>query len=403
MNQFKTIAFKDGSITLDVRVSVEDDTIWLSAKEMAQLFSCDTSTISRRIKTTYSKLKEESCSCCAQVAHTLCKDGKYRDIPIYNEKIIKEVAERLNSEKYTKLLNAIKNDNSNLDDKNNIIIYNNGSVSLDVTISPKEETVWLTQAQIATLFDTTQQNVSLHIKNIIEEGELLDSSVHKDYLYTASDGKQYLTSVYNLDLILAIGYRIKGQRAIEFRKWVSSVLRQYLIKGYAISENRLQSHSDIILNLESETLKIKEEIEKIKSSINNDSIKEKLFVNGQVFDAHEFFCSLMRQAKCSIRIIDPYFDDKGLAILSKSKRIDRTVYLSHPELLTKKDTNNFKSQYGDFKIKTIKDYHDRFIIIDDIDCYLIGTSLNNAGCKTFAAIKIENKEIITTILNSLDK
>ena len=129
--------------------------------------------------------------------------------------------------------------------------------------------------------------------------------------------------------------------------------------------------------------------------------KEQLFLDGQRFDAHEFFCSLMRQANKSIRIIDPYFDDKGLAILSKSKRVDRIIYLSNPGLLTKKDIANFKSQYGDFRIKTIKNYHDRFIIIDDIDCYHVGTSLNNAGAKTFGVIKLENSEIINTILNSI--
>ena len=402
MNQFKTITFKDGSISLDVRVSVEDGTIWLSAKEMAQLFICGLTSVKRYIKVTYTDVLDQVCPGCSQIARTLCKDGKYYNIPVYNDQIIKGVAERLNSDKYDKLLSAIKNERADLDNDSNIIIYNNGSISLDVAISPKEDTVWLTQAQIATLFDTTQQNVSQHIKNIIDEGELLDSSVHKDFLYTASDGKQYLTSVYNLDLILAVGYRTKGQRAIEFRKWVSSVLRQYLVKGYAINENHIQSHSDIILNIESEMLHMKQELKQLKTMFDFGQVKEQLFLGGQRFDAHEFFCSIMRQANKSIRIIDPYFDDKGLAILSKSKRIDRTIYLSHPALLSKKGINDFKSQYGDFKIKTIRNYHDRFIIIDDVDCYLVGTSLNNAGAKAFCVTKIENQEIISMILNSIN-
>ena len=401
MNQFKTIAFKDGSKSLDVRVSVEDGTIWLSKNEMATLFEHGTSTIWRHIKSTYNEFEIQGCSGYAKNARTLCKDGKYYNIPVYSEQVIKRIAERLNSDKYTKLSNYLRNNNVESEQQDNIIIYNNGSISLDVRISTKEDTVWLTQSQIATLFDITQQNVSLHIKNIFEEGELLDSSVHKDYLYTASDGKQYLTSVYNLDLILSIGYRTKGQRAIEFRKWASGVLRQYLIKGYAINENRIQSHSDILLNIESELLHFKQELQQLKNMFDCGQGKEQLFLNGQRFDAHEFFCSLMRQANKSIRIIDPYFDDKGLAILSKSKRIDRVIYLSHPGLLTKKDIVNFKSQYGDFKIKTIKNYHDRFIIIDDVECYHVGTSLNNAGAKTFVVIKLENPKIINIILNSI--
>ena len=402
MNQFKTVAFKDGSISLDVRVSVEDGTIWLSKNEMATLFEHGTSTIWRHIKSTYNEFDIQGCSGYAKNARTLCKDGKYYNIPVYSEQVIKRIAERLNSDKYTKLSNYLRNNNVKSEQQDKIIIYNNGSISLDVRISTKEDTVWLTQSQIATLFDITQQNVSLHIKNIFEEGELLDSSVHKDYLYTASDGKQYLTSVYNLDLILAIGYRTKGQRAIEFRKWASSVLRQYLIKGFAINEDRAQSYSDVILNIEKETLQLKEELNNLKSRFDKGLVKEQLFLNGQQFDAHEFFCSLMREAQSSIKIIDPYFDDNGLAILSKSKRIDRTIYLSHPGLLTKKDIAKFKIQYGDITIKTIKDYHDRFIIIDNVDFYLIGTSLNNAGSKIFVVIKLENKEIISSILKTLN-
>ena len=401
MNQFKTIAFKDGSISLDVRVSVEDGTIWLSANEMAKLFNCGASTVRRHIKTTYSEIGEHSCSYCSKTAPVLLSNGKYRNIPIYNETVIEAVGTKLKSDNHIKLFNCLKNDNYNLNTNENIIIYNNGSISLDVNVSPKEDTVWLSQAQMATLFDTTRQNVTMHIQNIFNEGELTKDSVSKDFLHTASDGKQYLMTYYNLDLILAVGYRIKGKRAIEFRKWVSSILKQYLVNGYAINENRIQSHSDIILNIESEVLNLKQELQKLKTMFDCGQGKEQLFLDGQRFDAHEFFCSLMRKANNSIRIIDPYFDDRGLAILSKSKRIERTIYLSHPGLLTKKCITNFKSQYGDFKINTIKNYHDRFIIIDDVDCYLVGTSLNNAGAKTFGVIKLENQQIISTILKSI--
>ena len=403
MNQFKTIAFKDGSISLNVRVYVEDGTIWLSAREMAQLFGCDTSTISRRIKTTYNGLKEDSCSCCAQVAHTLCKDGKYRNIPIYNEKIIKEVAERLNSDKYTKLLNAIKNDNLNLDDKDNIIIYNNGSISLDVTISPKEETVWLTQSQIAMLFDTTRQNVTMHIKNIFDEGELKVDSVSKDFLHTAQDNKQYLTTIYNLDLILAVGYRIKGQRAIEFRKWVSNILKQYLINGYTLNENRISSYSDIILNIEKETLDLKAQLDSLKKNFDFGIVKTKIFFSGQTFDAYEYLCTIVRQATKNIRIIDPFVNDRALAILSKSQSVDRFIYTTNPGPISKKDLGAFRAQYGNLEIKYIKKFHDRFIIIDDEECYSLGTSINGAGLKTFAVIKLEDENIIQNIIDIVSK
>ena len=120
-------------------------------------------------------------------------------------------------------------------ENNDVIIYDNGSVSIDVRVSPEEETVWLTQDQIAKLFDVTRQNVSLHIKSILEEGELYDS-VRKKYLHTASDGKKYSTTFYNLDMVLSVGYRVKSKRAAEFRIWANSVLRKYLLKGYTVDE-----------------------------------------------------------------------------------------------------------------------------------------------------------------------
>lgn len=403
MINLKTVAFKDGTVSLDVRVSVEDGTIWLSTAEMAKLFMRNESTVRRHIKATYNELSEQVRSGCAKNARTLCKDGKYYNIPIYNEQIIKAVAERLNSDKYNELLNYLKNSTGKSENKDNLIIYNNGSISLDVTISPEEDTVWLSQAQIALLFETTQQNVSLHIKNILEEGELYYDSVHKDFLYTASDDKQYFTSFYNLDLILAVGYRIKGKRAIEFRKWVSSVLKKYLIKGYAINESRAESYSEIILNIEKETLKLRREFESLKQDLTNGLAKEKIFYDGQIFDAHEHLCSIVRQANKNIRIIDPFLNDKALDILSKSRNVERYVYLTNPSLLSKKDIKSFKNQYGHLEVKYIKKFHDRFIIIDDKDCYSIGTSINGAGLKTFTVIKLEDEYIIRSIIELVER
>ena len=128
---------------------------------------------------------------------------------------------------------------------NETIVYNNGIVRLDVNIEPINDTVWLNVNQMALLFDTSTDNIYLHIKNIYEEGELEDSvteessTTQKELLQKASDGKTYLTKLYNLDVILAVGYRVKGKRAIEFRRWASSVLKQYLLKGYVVDNNRV--------------------------------------------------------------------------------------------------------------------------------------------------------------------
>ena len=125
--------------------------------------------------------------------------------------------------------------------KNEIVLFetNDGDVKLSVPI--QEETVWLTQAQMTELFDTSKQNVSLHINNCFKEGELDKDSVVKDFLTTASDGKNYKTKYYYLDVIISVGYRVKSQRGVEFRRWANSVLKDYVLKGYAINDKRLEA------------------------------------------------------------------------------------------------------------------------------------------------------------------
>ena len=123
----------------------------------------------------------------------------------------------------------IKKYNMNIQEKKyELIKFEDGDFSLDVNVSPEEETVWLTQKDMALLFNVSIDNISLHIKNIINEGEL-DQSVFEESSITASDGKKYKTKIYNLDMIISVGYRVKSRRGIIFRKWANSILKQYLL------------------------------------------------------------------------------------------------------------------------------------------------------------------------------
>lgn len=139
--------------------------------------------------------------------------------------------------------------------KSEIVIYkaNDGSTQLDVKL--EEETIWLTQAQMVILFQTTKQNVSLHINNIFKEGELSEKSVVKEYLTTAADGKKYKTKYYNLDVIISVGYKVKSKRGTQFRIWANNVIKEYLVKGYALNEKRLKEQTEKIKELE-KTLEI---------------------------------------------------------------------------------------------------------------------------------------------------
>ncbi len=120
-----------------------------------------------------------------------------------------------------------------------IVIYTSPDNHTEVTVKMQDDTVWLTQAQMAELFDTTKQNISLHMKNVFSDGELIESSVVKDFLTTASDGKNYQTQHYNLDAIISIGYRVNTKRGTAFRIWATQRLREYLVQGYSINQKRL--------------------------------------------------------------------------------------------------------------------------------------------------------------------
>ena len=121
-----------------------------------------------------------------------------------------------------------------------LILYNTEDGAATIGLRAVGGTVWLTQLEMAQLFDTSKQNVSLHLNNILSEGELAADSVVKDSLTTATDGKAYRTKVYNLDAILAVGYRVRSPRGTQFRRWATSVLREYLVKGFAMDDARLK-------------------------------------------------------------------------------------------------------------------------------------------------------------------
>lgn len=129
----------------------------------------------------------------------------------------------------------------NKEENSRIVLYADPDGQIKIDVRFQGETVWLSQPLMAELFQTTKQNISLHIKNIVEDGELVETSVVKDLLTTAADGKSYSTKFYNLDMIIAVGYRIKSRIATHFRQWATKVLREYMIKGFAINDERLKS------------------------------------------------------------------------------------------------------------------------------------------------------------------
>lgn len=185
--------------------------------------------------------------------------------------------------------------------KGEIILYHPEN-TLEIEVRMENDTVWLTQAQIAELFGVKQPAISKHLKNIFTSGELMMNSVHSILEYTASDGKIYQTSFYNLDAILSVGYRVNSKNATQFRIWANKVLKDYLLKGYAINQR--------IENIEAKLVEHDRKIDFfVKTSL---PPVEGIFFDGQLFDAYKFAADLIKSARHSIILIDNYVDESVL-------------------------------------------------------------------------------------------
>ena len=282
--------------------------------------------------------------------------------------------------------------------KGEVILYHpTETIKLEVRL--ENETVWLTQQQIAELFGVRQPAISKHLNNIFKEEELDPSSVHSILEYTASDGKIYKTNFYNLDAILSVGYRVNSKNATQFRRWANSILKEYLLKGYSVNTQLLQMEQRFeakFLSQHDEILQIKQiqrhQQEQIDLYIKtNEEPKEMLFGNGCVFDAWNYISDLVRSAKREIVLIDNYVDDTVLAILSKrEKGVKATVHSRYRAKLIA-DLEKYNKQFPDAEIDFIQfsdKNHDRFLIIDD-DVYMLGNSVKDFGNAWGAVIRME--------------
>lgn len=273
-----------------------------------------------------------------------------------------------------------------------IVLYKTFDSTKDfqIEVRVEDDTVWLTQAQMAELFQSTRNNITLHIGNVFKERELEKDSVCKESLHTALDGKKYKTKFYNLDVIISVGYRVKSQRGTQFRIWANKILKEFLLKGYALNhrvdkiEHKLLEHDqkfDMI----------------IKSSLKPT---EGIFFDGQIFDAWQFVSGVIQDANESIILIDNYIDDSVLLLLTKRNADTKaTIYTQNVSKQIRLDLAKHNKQYDPIEIKKYSKAHDRFLIIDYKTVYHFGASLKDLGKKWFAFSKMEldAKEILNRL------
>jgi hypothetical protein len=278
--------------------------------------------------------------------------------------------------------------------KNEIVIYQANDLAEKIEVRIENENVWLNRNQIASLFDRDIKTIGKHINNALKE-ELGGFSVVAKFATTAADGKVYKTEHYNLDMIISVGYRVKSKRGVEFRVWANRVLKDFLMKGYALNSriNRIED------NVEG----LKKKVEAIDLIVKTElPPKQGIFFNGQIFDAHKFVSDLIRKAEKSVVLIDNYVDDTVLNLFTKRKNnVSVTIYTANISKALETDLKKFNAQYASIELKEFKNSHDRFIIIDDKDVYHFGASLKDLGKKWFAFSKFEKQAL--QILEKLSK
>ena len=276
--------------------------------------------------------------------------------------------------------------------ENEIIVYQPDE-NLTLNVRVENESVWLTQSQIVELFDSSKANISEHIKNIFESGELAKESTVRKFRTVRQEGTRSVTrniDFFNLDVIISVGYRVNTVRGIQFRQWANKVLKEYLLRGYSVNQRLMQLEDRIdrhFSEYDRHLLQLDEKVDFfVRSSIQP---KEGIFFDGQIFDAYVFIANLIRKAKHRIVVIDSYIDDSVLVQLSKrSSGVTVDIYDGKISDQLRQDVARHNAQYPGVTLHVYKKAHDRFLIIDE-EVYHIGHSLKDLGKKLFAFSKMD--------------
>ena len=281
--------------------------------------------------------------------------------------------------------------------ENQIVVYQpNGVMKIDVRFDG--ETVWLLQAQIAELFSCSLENVRLHLKNIYACGELEKAATSKESLEVQKEGNRSVTRkflYYNLDAIISIGYRVNSIVGVRFRQWATQIIKERMFAGAALAaqfaaiDRRLLSHEKDIDELK----------DKVDFFVQTQTPPlQGVFYNGQFWDARALVLSLVSRAKRSLILIDNWANTEVLDLFKKKREgVRLTIFTSEHydkkhvphHKISPADVATFNAQYPKLAVRYNEAFHDRFLIIDDKELYLIGASLKDLGSKCFAFTKLD--------------
>jgi len=285
-----------------------------------------------------------------------------------------------------------------MNSKNEIILYQSNELPEHIEVRLGEDTVWLTLNQIAQLFNRDKSVISRHLSNIYKEGELIqEATVAKNATVQMEAGRKVKREIeyYNLDAILSVGYRVNSKQGTQFRIWATNVLRDYLLKGYALNQR--------IDRIENNYENLSKEVKQISLQIKTYELPNQgIFFDGQIFDAYVFVADIIKKAKSDIVLIDNYVDETVLTLLAKrSKKVSATIYTKAIAKPLQLDVEKHNNQYPPIEVKTFANSHDRFLIIDGKELYHLGASLKDLGKKWFAFSRMDS--LVKEVLMKLKK
>lgn len=285
-------------------------------------------------------------------------------------------------------MSSIKNDASL---QGELVIYHNDDTKIEVVLN--DDTVWLSQSQIVQLFQSSKANISEHIKSIYQQNELDRDSTVRNFRTVRVEGNREVfrnITYYNLDVIISVGFRVNTKIGIHFRQWANNILKNNLLKGYSINQRIDYIENKFDNKLYNHDVQLKEINEQINYFVQKSMPPvQGVFYGGEIFEAYKFMTDLIKIANESIIVIDNYIDESVLTMLDKRKDgVVATICTDKISNQLKLDLERHNKQYLAIEIQTVKDIHDRFVIIDNEDVFHIGASLKDLGKKLFAFSKL---------------
>ena len=276
--------------------------------------------------------------------------------------------------------------------ENQIVVYQpNETIRLDVRL--ENETVWLTQEQMCQLFQRDRSVITKHVRNVFSEGEC-DEMNNVQILHINQRGRPL--ALYSLDVIISVGYRVKSLIGTQFRRWATQILKNHLLHGQALIQrmNVIEDRLDRRLaKTEADVVELKDKVDFFVQT--REPPLQGVFYEGQLWDACSLVEKLIGRAKKTILLIDSWVGTGTLDMLAKKRKgvVVEVVTSPRGNKLAASDITKFNAQYGGLSVKTSMAFHDRFLIIDDKELYLIGASLKDLGRKCFGFTALDKSNI----------